>query len=304
MKSRYSYAILGAALLALPQVIQAQPTAHYVPGIEGLKAASLPPPGIYLRDYNVFYISSTLNDSHGNSIGGADPEAFIYANVPRLLWITDMTLFGGSIGFDALLPLQYTDLEANTPGGRFDDDNFGIGDMFAEVTWSAHSAHWDWALGYGIWAPTGDSSSDALTTEAGLGYWGQMITAGATFYPDAEKKWALSVLNRYEINSEKDDTQYSPGDAWTIEGGLSRALSPTIDLGLVGYYQMQASKGSGADASSYPSSSRDEVAGVGPEISVFYPRHTLGWSLRYLYEFMAEDRLQGHTIVLTLTKRF
>src|SRR5262245_1938853 len=143
MKLRTTYAMLGGALLALPQLLQAQPTAHYVPGIEGLKAASLPPPGIYLRDYNVCYYSDTLNDSRGNSISGADPKAFIYANVPRLLWITDMVLLGGSIGFDALLPLQYTDLEVNTMSGHFNDNNFGIGDAFGEITWSAHTARWD-----------------------------------------------------------------------------------------------------------------------------------------------------------------
>jgi len=303
MKPSSSYAFLGAALLALPQLIHAQPTAHYVPGTEGLKAASLPPPGIYLRDYNVFYYSDRLNDSQGNSIPGTDPKAFIYANVPRLLWITDMVLFGGSIGFDALLPLQYTDLEVNTVSGHFNDNTFGIGDAFGEVTWSAHTAHWDLSLGYGIWGPSGDSSSKEPTTEAGLGYWGQMITAGATFYPDNAKKWSISALNRYEINGVKDGTDFSPGDAWTIEGGISRALSPTVDLGVVGYYQMQATKSSG-DTTGYFSASRDEVAGIGPEISVFYPRETLGWTLRYLYEFMAEDRLQGHTVVLTITKRF
>jgi hypothetical protein len=130
-----------------------------------------------------------------------------------------------------------------------------------------------------------------------------MITAGATFYPDNAKKWSISALNRYEINGVKDDTDFSPGDAWTIEGGISRALSPTVDLGVVGYYQMQTTKTSG-DATGYFSASRDKVAGIGPEISVFYPRETLGWTLRYLYEFMAEDRLQGHTVVLTITKRF
>jgi len=30
----------------------------------------------------------------------------------------------------------------------------------------------------------------------------------------------------------------------------------------------------------------------------------LGVSLRYAYEFMAESRLQGHMIALTLTKKF
>ncbi len=299
MKIRITCAMLGAALIALPQVTQAQPTAHYVPGVEGIKAATLPPPGIYLRDYNAFYFSSTLNNSDGHSISAADPEAFIYANVPRLVWITDMNLLGGFIGFDALLPLQYTKLKANTPGGRYSDATFGIGDLFGELTWSAHPSHFDFSLGYGLWAPTGDSST-GLTTRAGQGYWTQMITAGATYYPDQEKQWSISLLNRYEINSEKDGTEVSPGDAWTLEGGISRALSKTVDLGVVGYYQMQTT----ADTGNGDLGGRDKVAGIGPEISVFYPRETLGWTLRYLYEFLAENRLQGHTVVLTLTKRF
>ncbi len=302
MKSRNSYVILGAALLAVPQLLQAQPTAHYVPGIEGIKAASLPPPGIYLRDYNVYYQSGTLNDSQGHNISGADPKAIIYANVPRLLWITDMTLFGGSIGFDALLPLQYTSLRVNTPGGQFNEAAFGVGDLFGEVTWSSHSAHWDFALGYGIWAPIGENSP-GLSTDAGMGYWTHMITAGATFYPDAGKQWAISALNRYEISTQKDGTESRPGNAWTIEGGISRALSKTVDLGVVGYYQMQTSA-SGGDPTGYLGANRDKVAAIGPEIGVFYPSYTLGWSLRYLYEFMSENRLQGHTVALTITKRF
>ena len=43
-----------ASLVTGPATINAQPSAHYVPGIEGLSAASLPPPGVYLRDYNYF----------------------------------------------------------------------------------------------------------------------------------------------------------------------------------------------------------------------------------------------------------
>ena len=44
-----------ASLLAVPVTINAQPSAHYVPGSEGLTAATLPPPGFWLRDYNWFY---------------------------------------------------------------------------------------------------------------------------------------------------------------------------------------------------------------------------------------------------------
>ncbi len=292
--------LLVAGLLAIPSFTRAQPTAHYVPGVEGLKGATLPPPGFYLRDYNVVYYANGLNDDNGNKISGVDAKAFIYANVPRLIWITDWQLLGGSIGVDTLLPLQYTDLDIKAgPNTLINEGTFGIGDVFMEATWSKHLQRFDLSLGYGAWAPTGNSSP-GLTTRAGLGYWTHMFTAGATFYIDADKLWAVSALNRYEINQEKEDTDIVPGQAYTLEWGVSRAVSKTVDVGVAGYYQQKVTEDSGDGSSSL----RDRVAGVGPEVSVFYPRVTLGWSFRYLYEFMAENRLQGHTFALTITKRF
>jgi hypothetical protein len=240
-----------------------------------------------------------LNDAGGHKISGADFNASVYANIPRLLWITDAQILGGNIGVDALLPLPYTHMEANTPGGRFDDSSFGIGDVFAEVTWSAHTKQFDFALGAGFWAPSGDFEA-TNPTEPGKGYWTPMFTAGLTWYVDSEKKWAVSALSRWEINTEQEDTDIRPGTAYTLEWGISRALSQTVDLGVVGYYQTQVNEDEGAGASS----AQDSVAGIGPEVSVFYPKSTFGWSLRYLYEFMAQDRPQGHTFVLTMTKRF
>ncbi|HYG33557.1 MAG TPA: transporter [Clostridia bacterium] len=290
----------AAAGVAIPGVLLAQPSAHYVPGIEGIKAASLPPPGIYLRDYNVAYYSDTLNDARGNKIDGLEAEAFIYANVPRLVWITDAQVLGGYLGVDALLPLQYTDLEVKANRNTlFDDDTFGIGDFFVEGTWSKHIQQFDFSLGYGIWAPTGDSSP-RLTTRAGLGYWAHMFTAGVTYYTDPDKKCAISVLNRYEINHEKYETDITPGQAYTLEYGISYSVAPTVDLGVAGYYQEQVTEDRGWNAGD----ERDRVAGIGPEFSVAYPDYMLSWSFRYAYEFLAESRFQGHTFALTLTKRF
>jgi hypothetical protein len=292
-------ALLVAGLLALPNLTQAQPSAHYAPGTEGIKAASLPPPGVYIRDYNEFYYAGQVNDSQGNKIGAANPQAFVYANVPRLIWITDVKVLGGYLGVDALLPLVYTDLKINTPHGLFDNHTFGIGDAFFEGTWSSHLKQFDFSLGAGAWAPTGDYSPSNPTL-AGLGYWGEMLTAGLTWYPDQAKRWALSVLNRYEINQEQKDTHITPGQVYTGEGGLSYGIAKTIDVGAIGYYQQKITSDTGNGASN----ERGRVAGVGPEISAFFPSITFGVSLRYAYEFMAEDRLQGHTFTLTLTKKF
>jgi hypothetical protein len=296
MKAQFN-SVLLTGLLALPSLVQAQPTAHYVPGVEGIKGASLPPPGLYLRDYNVAYTSSRLNDSAGKEIPGTDLEAFTYANVPRVIWITDTKVLGGYVGVDALLPLVYSKVAVGPSEHRFDDATFGIGDFFAEATLSWHIQQFDFSFASGVWMPTGDSGSP---TRAGAGYWTPMLTAGATWYIDKEKTWAVSALNRYEFNTEQRDTHVTPGQAYTLEWGISKALMKTIDVGAVGYYQQKVTTDSGTDASK----SRDRVAAIGPEISVVCPKCMLFTSFRYLYEFMAEDRAQGHTFALTFTKKF
>lgn len=290
--------VLFGVMLALAPRVLAQPSAHYPPGVEGLKGSTLPPPGVYFRDYNWFYFADRLNDANGDRIAAADPEAFVYVNVPRLLWITDQQILGGFLGLDALLPLKYTDLEINTPGGPVRDSTFGLGDVFVETTLSWHPKQFDLALGYGVWAPSGDFNA-RNPTWAGAGFWTHMFTAAVTWFPDAEKKWALSALSRYEINHRQHDTDITRGQVYTLEWGLSYALRPTVDVGAVGYWQVQTTRDSGPGASG----DRDQVVAVGPEISAVCPRLGLIASLRYLYEVLAEDRLQGHTVCLTLTKK-
>jgi hypothetical protein len=149
---------------------------------------------------------------------------------------------------------------------------------------------------------TGDSTRQAYapTTRAGLGYWTPMLTAGVTWHLDEAKKWALSALSRYEFNTEQRDTDITPGQAWTLEWGASYALRPTIDLGVVGYYQVQTTKDSGSGSSDL----KDWVWGVGPEINMVCPKLGLITSIRYVREIEAENRLQGNTVTVTLTKRF
>jgi hypothetical protein len=284
-----------ASLLAAPATINAQPSAHYVPGSEGLFAATLPPPGVYLRDYNWFYYSDQFNQPNGDKIDHSNAKVFIYAQVPRLIWITDLQVLGGNIGVDALVPFAYKNIRA----GGFEDATFGMSDPFVEGTWSAHTKHFDIALGFGAWMPT-ENFNAQNPTWAGLGYWDFMFTFGATWYPDEEKKWSFSALNRYEINAQQDDTGITPGQAYTLEGGLGYAVSKIVTVGVIGYYQQQTTMSTGG----YASRNKDRVAAVGPEIATFFPSAMLGVSLRYAYEVMAEDRFQGHTVMLTVTKRF
>ena len=126
-----------------------------------------------------------------------------------------------------------------------------------------------------------------------------MQTAGATWYIDEGKTWAVSALNRYEFSTEQRDTHVIPGQAYTLEWGVSKTVAKVVDLGAVGYYQQQVDPNGGASWSS-----RNRVAAVGPEVSMAFPKQMFFASLRYNYEFMAESRAQGNAVTLTLTKRF
>ena len=264
-------------------------TAHYPNGVEGLKAASLPPSGLYLRDYNYCYFADRFPG------GPADFDATVYVQAPRLIWMSEYKPLGATYGADFLIPWVYQDIKVGAAHQR----RFGLGDMLVEpLLLSWNQERYDVALAYGFWAPTGDFEAGRLTNP-GKGYFGHMLTAGASLHLDAEKSWSISALNRFEINHENPDTDTTTGAAWTIEGGLSRSLGKTADIGVVGYVQAKLGKDSGPAAGV-----RDSIAGLGPEVNVLIPGINVFASARYIFEFAASDRPEGQLLNVTLTKRF
>jgi hypothetical protein len=294
MKATRNQVLLGALLagaLALPAVAPAQ--THYPAGVEGLKAASLPPPGVYLRDYNYFYWSDHLQGGPPNF------DLLAYIQAPRLVWISDFQLLGGFYGADILVPFASQQLQA----GGFNQSSFGLSDIFVEpITLSWHPKQFDFAVGYGFWAPSGDCSrpTPPNPVSPGKGFWTQMLTAGATWYPDEEKTWSLSLLNRYEFNQDNYYTDTRPGQYLTMEWGAGKTFAKLYEFGLVGYYQLQTTAAAGTDATDV----KPWVVGVGPEINITIPKAALIISARYIYEVAAHERPQGNTVNLTLTKRF
>lgn len=300
MKNRLQFLLLAVALLALPSLVQAQPTdvavvaGHYPAGAEGIKGASLPPPGVYFRDYIFFYTASRFKD------GPPDFDIFAYINAPRVIWMTDWKILGADYGMDVIVPFGYLDWSLRTPGGKVKGNHFGLGDIQIEpLLLSWHFKQFDVAAGYAVWAPTGNyrtSRPDIISK----GFWSHMLTLGSTWYPDEQKTWAVSLLNRYEFCHEQEKTHTDPGQVYTIEWGFSKSLSKTVDVGVIGYYQQQVTKDSGPTATD----KLDRKVGIGPEISAVCPKLGVITSLRYAYEFAATERPEGQLVTLTFTKRF
>lgn len=265
---------------------------HYPAGSEGLKAATLPPPGFYFRDYNIFYAADRLKG------GPADFELTVYANAPRFIWMTPHKVLGADFGFDLTLPFIYNDLEIASVGVK--EQFFELGDLLVEpVILGWHGKQWDAGFAYGFWAPSGDFDLQHAA-RPGKGFWSHMLSIGGTYYPDEKKAWSLSVLNRYEIHMENSRLDITPGDTLTTEWGISRTVAKGVDLGVIGYWQQQTFRDHGAGASTL----RDRVVGIGPEILAFVPKINWFVSARYAREFAAKDHPEGHLATLTLSKRF
>jgi hypothetical protein len=289
---------------------------HYPAGLEGIKGGSLPEPGIYLRDDNLFYISQSGSLS--------DSDMLIYLQAPQLTWMTGWQILGADYGANIMVPVIYKDVNYRTAsvtpnGQRFvftqGGSRFGLGDIKIEpLLLSWHLRHFDFMAGYALWLPTGDYETSSKVN-LGNDCFTHMLTLGGVYYPDKKKTWAVSILNHFEFNSQQPVSQtlitpgggYSvtvngdvPCSVYTLEWGFSKTICSQADLGIIGYYQRQFT-----DETRAAVANRDAgVAGIGPEIRSQISRWDLSLSLRYAYEFLEDDRPQGHTINFTLTKKF
>jgi len=275
---------------------------HYVNGVEGIKGATLPPPGIYGRLYTLYYAADKLIDADGNE----SPVAFdvdVLALTPRVIWVSENTILGGNYMASILVPLVNTDITIVTPAGTIDDSKFAMGDICVDafnLTW--HKPGYDLVAGFGFFAPTGDYDANEAASP-GKDMWTAMFTLGTTYYFDTEKTWAASILGRYEMHSDQDERDVRYGDDLHFEWGISKNMGKACDVGLSGYCQWQVSDDSGSDAS-WDTTVHDRVFAAGPEVTGLIAPIGAAFNLRTLWEFNARDRTEGNTTCLVLTKRF
>ena len=287
-----SFAVAGSAWGA---------SGHYVNGVEGLKAASVPPPGFYWRMYNTFYNADSLRGNNARKVSGSDFDLSVFAWVNRFLYTSNVEILGGNLSMDLIIPVTNTDVSLHMGGNKvFSDDEFGLGDIAVEpfiLAW--HGARYDAVVGAGLYLPTGHYDIDDPASP-GMGFWTFMFSAGGTVYFDQERTWSASALARYEIHTEQEDTDITPGNHFHFEWGVGKTLWQVVDLGVAGYCHWQVSDDSGP----LTDNDREEAYAIGPEVAVAFPDYAFQVSLRSLWEFENRNRPQGNITTLTLTKAF
>jgi len=291
--------LVGVMLVMSAATLYANANNHYGNGVEGIKGATLPPPGFYYRMYNLYYAADEIMDKSGDELAiDFDVKVAVMAN--RFIWVTDKKFLGADFFMDMTIPVATTDFEIGALG--VNEDTFGLGDINVEplgLAW--HGAGYDAALALSAYLPTGEFDIDDPSSP-GKGFTTFMATFGGTLYLDTKRSWSASILGRYEIHTDKEDINLTPGDDFHFEWGIGKSFAKVWEAGLSGYCQWQVTDDSGSDAVS--KSDHDKVFAIGPEASVFLPRFKAFLNLRALREFDAEDRSEGDAVVLTITKIF
>jgi len=213
-------------------------------------------------------------------------------------------------------------LSRATGGGRdLNSSTFGVGDLFVMPLWLGWSlTNWDFALGYGFYAPVGRYNTETVTLpivgpikvesadNIGLGFWEQQIQGAVSWYPWADKRMAVSAVLTYGIPQEKQDFDLTPGQNLTLNWGISKYLSLNkaqtlqLEVGPAGYDSWQITDDTGSAAKN--PGVHDQVHAVGGQLGLTYAPWLLSVNFHAFYEFASEDRFQGQSFGLNITKMF
>lgn len=290
--------LASAAALALLATTGAQADGHYVPGVEGLQAASAPGPGVYYLGYLVNYSINDLRAPGSSSNIPGHNTGTVTALANRIVWISNHKLLGADYGMETIIPVMRTSLTFNAAG--ISDSRSGVGDVYlGPLVLGWHGQQWDAVAAAGLWL---DNASDSHPASPGKGFKSTMLTGGLTYYFDSAKTITGSALARYEFNS-KADSGFRPGQQLTVEWGLGKAFNG-FSAGIVGYSQWQTSNDKGPGATT----DRARRHAVGAE--VVYPVPGAGLFLKgaAYQEFNArggsQPQTKGTLVRLSVVKAF
>jgi hypothetical protein len=313
-------ALLVTLFSALPSI--AREGGHYAPGVANIRDFAVAPAGFYYTQYNAYYHSNEFKNRFGAtldsvSVGGielmGEPDVDVFAIAPTFTLWTDYKILGANYGAYVQPTFGTTSVGAAITSGGFglgvDDSQFGLGDLFIQPVWLGWQFdHADISLGYGFYAPVGKfDANDA--DNIGLGFWTNQFQLSTYYYLDEQKATAFMLTSTYEIHSNKEDVDITPGSHFTLDWGISQYLSERLEVGIAGYSQWQVEDDSGADLPGTffglrDPTARTEVHAIGGQISYWPLKEKVNIAVRYLHEYAAEARFEGDLATLTLTHVF
>jgi Putative MetA-pathway of phenol degradation len=289
--------VFAICLAASMQPLKAQYLGDQIIGLAGLQAGTQPGPGIYFTIPLYFrYSGISIYDPQGNQVFKNVTNDINLFVLPAVAVVTPFKIFGANYG--AAYTEWVSNGVVNIAAINFQrSTKYAFGDLYVQpVILGWHLQHADITAGYAFFAPTGAT---------GQHMWVNEIDLGATFYPDAAKKWNVATMMFYDFNQTKNNTNITVGDLLTLGGGVGRSfLKGAANAGVAYGAQWKMTHDHGPDIPAVVSITNGRVFAVGPEIDlpVFAKGQNLGLvSFRYLWPIGPKTTLSGQTLVASFT---
>jgi hypothetical protein len=317
--------LLGVLCLLLVSLgpARAGELGHYAPGVLNIRDFLVPDPGFYFLQYFVWYNADTFRNRNGDKVKSinvgnttlkVDTKVDAFVLAPAFVWVSPWKFLGARYGAQIVPTFGNTSVQAALRtetgfGVGVDESQFGVGDLFVKPVWLGwDSPHYSVTAGYGFYAPVGKyNNGDA--DNIGLGFWTHEFQLATAWYPWEHRGTAVTLAGTYEIHSEYEDVNITPGDRFSLNWGISQYLplneanSLLLEVGAMGYSQWQVEKDSGSDVNT-SFNPKDQVHAAGGQIGLTYVPWKAFIAFHGLQEFGAEARFEGQFFTWTVGKKF
>jgi hypothetical protein len=230
----------------------------YALGTKVSMAGFVPPPGIYFVDVNYYYSGDAsgtaargiaLRDIGGTNVSGQlsvdaniKVDGQVYYNLPSVLWVAPGKVFGGNVGFGAIVPVGWKDVSFDIDalatltlgppinqtfqrGGRFSrtDSSTEFGDPVLNALIGWHQGNWHWNVSALVNVPIGPWSKNSISNLS-FNHWGLDTTTAVTWL-DPKIGFEISVAPGFTFNWENPDTDFKTGTEFHVEFALLQHFS-------------------------------------------------------------------------------
>jgi hypothetical protein len=201
-------------------------------GAENYMSGAMPPPGLYSQFFVGHYEAQALRDNRGNTL----PIDFrVRANSlsPRLIWVTEQTVFGASLAFHAIVPL--VDLKVEVDGQS--QKKKGLGDIiFGPALGFHHSEKLHTILALDFIAPSGEYDRGDLAN-IGRNYWVVEPVLAVSYIDPNGLNVDAKIM--YDFNLRNAATDYRSGQELHMDYAIGWGLGNGWVVGVGGYVQYQ-----------------------------------------------------------------
>ncbi|EJN23328.1 protein involved in meta-pathway of phenol degradation [Pseudomonas sp. GM78] len=287
----------GLSILAASSIgVQATENggSSYPMGSENYMSGAMPPPGLYSQFFANHYEADSLRDNSGDKVP-VDFRVRANAIAPRLIWVTEQQVFGGSLAFHAIAPLVDLKVELNGQS----QSKQGLGDMiFGPALGFHHSEKLHSILALDFIAPTGEYDKNDLAN-LGRNYWViEPVLAVSYIDPDGLN---IDAKTMYDFNLRNKDTDYRSGQELHMDYAVGWGLGNGWVVGVGGYIYHQTTDDR-QDGETIKNN-KGKVFAIGPSVKYTSDK---GWFLtaKWQQESQVRNRAEGDAYWVKLTVPF